>query len=116
MGMYLGEAQISVGSQGSDVKRLQEILSGGGYNVGPLDGIFGTQTVAAVKSFQQTKGLLPDGVVGPQTWAALFASPAQPAVPIPQAPAAPAAFVFEPKIIMVIGAALVGLLLIASKK
>jgi peptidoglycan hydrolase-like protein with peptidoglycan-binding domain len=114
MSMFLGEAQVSVGSQGADVKRLQEILSGGGYNVGPIDGIFGTQTQAAVKAFQLTKGLLADGVVGPQTWAALFAPPVTPTpsevIPVP------APSFFNNTTVMLIGAALLGVALIARKR
>lgn len=113
--MHLGEAQISVGSQGGDVKRLQEILSGGGYNVGQIDGIFGPQTLAAVKSFQVSKSILADGIVGPQTWAALFA-PQAPKEPVYLPAQQSASSIFEPKIIMVIGAALVGLLLISARK
>jgi peptidoglycan hydrolase-like protein with peptidoglycan-binding domain len=36
-----------------------------------VDGSFGLATVAAVKAFQQTKGLDVDGKVGPQTVAAI---------------------------------------------
>jgi N-acetylmuramoyl-L-alanine amidase len=35
------------------------------------DGLFGQQTLAAVRAFQREKGLTVDGVVGQQTWAAL---------------------------------------------
>jgi Putative peptidoglycan binding domain len=37
----------------------------------PADGIFGRQTLAAVRSFQERAGLTVDGIVGPQTRAAL---------------------------------------------
>jgi peptidoglycan hydrolase-like protein with peptidoglycan-binding domain len=37
-----------------------------------VDGDFGAKTEAAVKEFQRNRGLDPDGVVGKQTWAALF--------------------------------------------
>jgi len=53
------------------VEYLQELLNG--YNFGPLavDGNFGPATQGAVMKFQGTYGLLVDGVVGNQTWAAL---------------------------------------------
>lgn len=51
---------------GTDVKMLQTKL--GGLKV---DGIFGPMTLAAVKRFQSSHGLVPDGVVGPLTNAEL---------------------------------------------
>jgi uncharacterized protein (TIGR02594 family) len=38
-----------------------------GFNPGEIDGIWGRQTIAAVKLFQTTRGLKPDGIVGPLT-------------------------------------------------
>lgn len=38
------------------------------------DGQFGAGTEQAVKAFQRSKGLTPDGIVGPKTWTALFAA------------------------------------------
>jgi len=39
-----------------------------GYNPGVVDGVFGQQTLEAVREFQLDNGLLPDGIVGPATW------------------------------------------------
>ena len=57
---------LSSGSEGRQVKLLQEAL--GGVTV---DGVFGPETEAAVRSFQSSHGLSVDGIVGPQTSAAL---------------------------------------------
>lgn len=62
--------QVSYGSQGSDVKTLQELLNGNGYSL-DVDGNFGPQTQAAVKDYQQKNKLSVDGIVGNNTWGAL---------------------------------------------
>lgn len=85
MAMHLGEAQLSTGSSGDEVKKIQQILQGQGYNVGPIDGMFGAQTQAAVQAFQKSKGLVPDGIVGPLTWQALQGPPLVP-TPLPVVP------------------------------
>lgn len=53
---------IKIGSRGEDVKILQNRL-----NLS-VDGIFGASTDSAVRAFQKSKGLTPDGIVGPHTW------------------------------------------------
>lgn len=58
------------GAKGGDVRRLQERLNAAGVAVA-VDGDFGPATAAAVVAFQKARGLGADGVVGPQTWAAL---------------------------------------------
>jgi hypothetical protein len=60
------------GSRGSSVVELQQRLANAGHAPGPIDGIFGSQTDAAVRAFQRARGLAVDGVVGPQTWGALL--------------------------------------------
>lgn len=57
--------------KGGDVLTLQTALDAAGINPGPSDGVFGVKTHAAVVSFQISKGLTPDGIVGPQTAKAL---------------------------------------------
>jgi len=57
------------GSKGANVKELQENLKSLGYDIGAsgADGIFGNDTLAAVKKFQEDKDLAVDGVVGKNT-------------------------------------------------
>lgn len=63
-------SQISYGSSGSDVKKLQEALNKNGYSL-DVDGKFGPKTQAAVKDYQKKNGLKVDGVVGTKTWGSL---------------------------------------------
>jgi len=65
---------LTVGSQGQVVKDVQSFLKEAGIYAGSIDGVYGLQTQAAVKSFQESKNLTSDGVVGPQTWAAMLGS------------------------------------------
>ena len=58
------------GAKGPSVVSLQNFLRNKGFSVA-ADGVFGPKTLAAVKSFQQSRGLAVDGVVGPKTWSAL---------------------------------------------
>jgi peptidoglycan hydrolase-like protein with peptidoglycan-binding domain len=53
------------------VRSLQRHLALAGYSAGATDGLFGPQTRRAVYAFQTSHGLRVDGIVGPQTWAAL---------------------------------------------
>jgi hypothetical protein len=62
---------LSPGATGSQVKILQRALTSLGYSPGKADGDYGPSTQSAVEQFQAAKGLSPDGVVGPQTLAAL---------------------------------------------
>jgi peptidoglycan hydrolase-like protein with peptidoglycan-binding domain len=60
------------GSQGPAVRAVQRQLAARGVEIA-VDGDFGPQTTAAVRAYQQQRGLAVDGVVGPQTWQALLA-------------------------------------------
>jgi len=62
------------GSSGPDVLTLQSTLKQLGFDPNGVDGIFGPGCEAAVIAFQKSKGLTPDGIVGPNTMAALQAS------------------------------------------
>lgn len=57
------------GSSGSEVTKIQEKLIRWGYMTGSADGIYGAKTEAAVKRFQSSNGLTPDGVAGAATLA-----------------------------------------------
>ena len=59
------------GSRGEEVKQIQEKLKRWGYYNGNVDGIFGSQTLEAVKYFQRKNGLTVDGIAGPATLKAM---------------------------------------------
>ena len=56
------------GARGNITKLLQEKLVSLGYNTNGVDGIFGSGTKAAVIAFQNSKGIVTDGIVGKNTW------------------------------------------------
>mgnify|MGYP001560479080 CR=1 FL=1 len=68
----MGQSIIKIGSTGESVIFLQQSLTKLGYKPGPIDGIFGSKTEAAVKLFQKAKGLVVDGIVGVNTWNAIY--------------------------------------------
>lgn len=65
---------LALGSSGDDVRVLQLRLNRISSNypsipkIAALDGVFAEDTEAAVKRFQETFGLNPDGIVGSATW------------------------------------------------
>lgn len=63
---------LRVGMKGPAVLGLQERLKAIGLLTGVADGVFGPETLAAVKTAQRNFKLDPDGVVGPATWSALL--------------------------------------------
>jgi putative chitinase len=65
------------GSRGEDVRALQRKLQDKGFKPGEIDGNFGPGTEAAVLAFQQSEGLVADGVVDYRTAAALEFSAAE---------------------------------------
>jgi hypothetical protein len=76
---------IRKGDYGSDVRLVQDCL-----NAEPIDGDFGPITEDAVEEFQVEHRLNVDGVVGPQTWAALDKEFSLPPYPPPMLPRLPA--------------------------
>jgi peptidoglycan hydrolase-like protein with peptidoglycan-binding domain len=62
---------IKRGARGSAVTQLQQFLNAIGHDVGSIDGIFGSKTVAGIRQFQERQALSPDGVVGPATRSAI---------------------------------------------
>lgn len=61
------DALSKMGSTGAEVKAIQQTLKERGLYTGSVDGIYGSQTQAAVKKFQKQQGLAVDGIAGPQT-------------------------------------------------
>lgn len=59
------------GSRSDEVTKIQTKLKRWGYYKGNIDGIYGSQTLAAVKWFQSKNGLTVDGIAGPKTLAAM---------------------------------------------
>ncbi|MBQ6991598.1 MAG: spore cortex-lytic enzyme [Clostridia bacterium] len=59
------------GSVSDEVKTIQTKLKRWGYYNGNVDGIFGSQTLKAVRWFQSKNGLTVDGIAGPKTLAAM---------------------------------------------
>ena len=59
------------GSLSNYVLIAQDDLNTLGYRTNGLDGIFGPATQNAVISYQRSKGLTADGIVGCNTWRAL---------------------------------------------
>ena len=59
------------GSTGQEVKNIQIKLKNWGYYNGTVDGVYGTQTMTAVKKFQKKNGLNADGIAGSKTLTAM---------------------------------------------
>ncbi len=73
---------IKPGMHGDGVILLQEYLIDLGYLTDNADGIFGPKSVTALKLFQRDNNLMPDGICGKSTYAALQMNP-QTTEPVP---------------------------------
>lgn len=65
------EVALKSGSKGETVKQLQQELKNQGFFTGKVDGVYGNQTVDAVKKMQKSYGLKADGIAGQATLKAL---------------------------------------------
>lgn len=65
------DGTLQRGDRGSAVRQVQSRLDSLNYWVGPVDGVYGTLTRQAVLAFQKVNGLKRDGIVGPNTRAAM---------------------------------------------
>ena len=64
--------KVQYGNQGDNVRRIQTRLHQLSYYYGDISGNYLDNTQAAIRAFQRQNGLPQDGVVGEQTWQALF--------------------------------------------
>ncbi|WP_280770424.1 N-acetylmuramoyl-L-alanine amidase [Salipaludibacillus daqingensis] len=60
------------GAQGNITWMIQATLFGKGFPPGQIDGIYGPQTEASVREFQEYEGITVDGIVGRETFSAMF--------------------------------------------
>lgn len=69
-------SNLTNGSRGEEVKKLQEELTKAGYDVGSTgaDGVYGANTQAAVRKYQADHGLTADGIAGQNTQTSLYGS------------------------------------------
>ena len=70
-GEYSG-TNLKIGMDGEEIAKLQNDLRALGYTINDTDGLFGEDTEAAVKAFQEASNLGVDGIAGLQTQAALI--------------------------------------------
>ena len=83
------QPQAQAGQSPEMVKQAQEKLSAAGHEAGPADGKMGPQTQAALKEFQESKGLEASGQLDQKTIAALGVSESGGASTGSSAPQAP---------------------------
>ncbi|MEV7865216.1 helix-turn-helix domain-containing protein [Streptomyces sp. NPDC088124] len=65
------EALVDLNGNGRDVVEVQCLLRKHGFEPGEIDGLYGVRTKEEVRKFQAQRGLVSDGIVGPDTWGEL---------------------------------------------
>ena len=68
----LKDTTLTIGSEGEEVRKVQQALIDLNYLSGKADGVFGSKTEDAVRRFQTTYSLTVDGLAGTQTQNKLF--------------------------------------------
>ena len=69
---------LKQGSEGHDVRIVQQSLKDAGYNIRTVDGIFGNETYRALIAFQRDNDIKITGVVDRATWKKLKEIPSAP--------------------------------------
>lgn len=64
---HVDAASYKRGSTGSTVSQIQTLLKNQGLYSGSIDGVFGSATEQAVRTYQQKNGLAADGIAGAET-------------------------------------------------
>ncbi|MCQ0000663.1 peptidoglycan-binding domain-containing protein [Streptomyces sudanensis] len=62
------EMLLDTNSTGFDVVETQCLLREHGFDPKTTDGLYDERTKAAARAFQAARGLVADGIVGPDTW------------------------------------------------
>ncbi len=88
--LALRSTTMTVGSKGTEVRKLQQALIDLGFLQDKADGVFGPKTEDAVKSFQASQGLTVDGLAGTGTQSRLYSSAVSSPAATPALQSAPA--------------------------
>lgn len=67
LAQHVEAASYKRGSTGSTVSQIQTLLKNQGLYNGSIDGVFGSATEQAVRTYQQKNGLAADGIAGAET-------------------------------------------------
>ena len=71
LALSLCVAPVAFGQSHNSVRDAQQALKDKGFDPGPVDGVMGPKTHAAIRSYQEKNSLAADGRLGPQTLGSL---------------------------------------------